>query len=164
MYFSCTFMHSSFFTFCHITTLVHNYEAKWKLDMVLELFILFIYRSVHFSRIFRESMTFGDDFFSKPSQSDCMDSVCDVSVFKSCNRFWFWFMPGLWGGYSNPWIFAYQSYSMLALVVCLGSLSCWKVNFCLSLFTGGFSTVLLYSPPSLFPFTLTIFSHPLLLK
>ena len=49
-----------------------------------------------------------------------------TAIFKSCQRFLSWFGSGL--GHSNTWICFDLNHSIVALAVCLGSLSCWKVN------------------------------------
>ena len=63
-----------------------------------------------------------------------LDGECPwTAIFTSRHRFSIGFRSGLWMGHSNTWICFDLNHSIVALAVCLGSLSCWKVNLCLSL-------------------------------
>lgn len=53
-----------------------------------------------------------------------------TAVFRSCHRFSIGFRSGLWLGHSNTGICFILNHSIVALALCLGSLSCWKVNLC----------------------------------
>ena len=71
---------------------------------------------------------------------------------------------GLWLGHSNTWICFDLNHSIVALAVCLGLLSCWKVNLrpSLKFFADShrLSKLVLYLAPSLFPSTQTSFPVP----
>ena len=56
-----------------------------------------------------------------------------TAIFKSCQRFSIGFRSGLWLGHSNTWICVDLNHSIVALAVCFGLLSCWKVKLCPSL-------------------------------
>jgi hypothetical protein len=73
------------------------------------------------------------------------------------------FKSGLWLGHSMTFRNLYQSHSHIVLAVCLGSLSCWKVNLHPSLRSQALSSrfssrISLYFATLIFPLILT--SHP----
>lgn len=53
--------------------------------------------------------------------------------FRSYHTLSIGFRTGLWQGHSNTWICFVWNHSIVALALCLGLLSCWKVNLCSSL-------------------------------
>ena len=69
------------------------------------------------------------------SVQNCSSSVelCGVcwwtAIFQSCHRSSIGLRSGLWLSHSGTFIFLFLSHSSVALAVCYGSLSCWKVNF-----------------------------------
>ena len=84
------------------------------------------------------------------AQSVCMVSIdWWAAMFNSCHRFSIGLRSGLWLGHSRIFTFLFLSYSGVALAVCFGSLSCWKVNFrpnfsFLACFPLGFFCILLH--------------------
>ncbi len=51
-----------------------------------------------------------------------------TAIFRSLQRCWIGFKSGLWLGHSRTVTELLWSHSFVILAVCLGSLSCWKVN------------------------------------
>ena len=79
-------------------------------------------------------------------------------IFMSCHRCSMGFRLGLWLDHSNSWLFFDLNHSTVALAVCLGSLSCWKVDLLPSLKSFAASNrissrIALYLAPSVFPST-----------
>lgn len=73
--------------------------------------------------------------FGHFSLQNCYNSVtfCGEQqwtvLFKSIHRFSIGFKSGLWLGRSSTFIFLSLSHCVVLLVVCLRSLSCWKMNY-----------------------------------
>ena len=105
-------------------------------------------------------------FLANSSSLVWLDGECLwTAIFKSCQRFSIGFRSGLWLGHSNTWICFDLNHSIVALAVCLGSLSCWKVKLRPSLKSfadsNRFSSkIVLYLAPSIFPSTQTSFPVP----
>ena len=60
-----------------------------------------------------------------------LDGFCwCTAIFKSYRRFSIGLRSGLWLGHSNTCKCFPLNHSSVAIAVCLGSLSCWKVNLC----------------------------------
>ena len=57
-----------------------------------------------------------------------------TAIFKSCHRFSIGFRSGLWLGHFKTLTCFDLNHSIVALAVCLGSLSCWKMNLSLKSF------------------------------
>lgn len=57
------------------------------------------------------------------------DSV--TAIFRSLQRCSIWFSSGFWLAHSRTFTELLRSHSIDILVVCFGSLSCWKMNCCL---------------------------------
>ncbi len=112
-----------------------------------------------------ETEIFAHSSLQNSSSSVRLDGHCLwTAIFKSCHRFSIGFRFGLWLGYSNTLCFD-LNHSIVALAVCLGSLSCWKVNLRPSLKSfadsNRFSSrIALYLAPSIFPSTVTSFPVP----
>jgi hypothetical protein len=66
-----------------------------------------------------------------------LDGECHcTAIFRSLQRCSMGFKSGLWLGHSGHWDLS-QSHSCVVLAVCLGSMSCWKVNLPGSQRSGG---------------------------
>ena len=88
-----------------------------------------------------------------------------TAIFQCCHRFSIEFRSGLWLGSFKTLTCFDLNHSTVALAVCLGSLSCWKMNLRPSLKSFAdcirfSSRIALYLAPSLFPSILTSFPVP----
>ena len=88
-----------------------------------------------------------------------------TDIFRSLQRCSIGFKSGFWLGHSRTFRDLSQSHSCIILAVCLGSLSCWKVNLHPSLRSWELwsrlsSRISLYFAPFIFPLILTILSVP----
>ena len=104
-------------------------------------------------------------FFVKFLKLCQIGELLGTAIFKSCHRFSIGFRSGFWLGHSNTWIYFELNHSIVALAVCLGLLSCWKVNLRPSLKSFADSNmfsskIALYLALSIFPSTLTSFPVP----
>ena len=122
------------------------------------------YVSTSFAHL--ETEIFAHSSLQNSSSSARLDGECLwTAIFKSCHRCSMGFRSGLWLGHSYTWIFFDLNHSIVALAVCLGSLSCWKVNLFPSLKSFAAShrfscRIALYLAPSILPSTLTSFPVP----
>ena len=90
---------------------------------------------------------------------------CCTAIFRSLQRCLIGFKSGLWLGHSRTFRDLSQSHSCVVLAVCLGSLSCWKVNLHPSLrscvlWNRFSSRISQYFAPFIFPYILTSLPVP----
>jgi hypothetical protein len=93
------------------------------------------------------------------------DEHCCIAIFRSNQRCSIRFKSWYWLGHSRTFRDLSRSHSCVVLVVCLGSLSCWKVNLNPSLRSWGLwsrfsSRISLYFSPFIFTSNLTSLSVP----
>ncbi len=89
------------------------------------------FRCVLFAMMVLKCLKYDWNHFEKDNTLMC--NVCRASLsatqsFSSLHRFYFGFRSGDWLGHSRTLKCFLRSYSLVALAVCLGSLSCWKTQ------------------------------------
>ncbi len=80
-----------------------------------------------------------------------------TAIFRSLQRCSIGFKSGLWLGHSRTVTELLWSHSFVILAVCLGSLSCWKVNQTILVWLSTEAVAFFHSPSSLFFFPACFF-------
>ena len=141
---------------------MHNYspsQSQYFVEPTFAAVSLFEYVSISFAHL-------ETGISAHSSRQNCSSSFkldgfrwC-TAIFKSCYRFSIGLRSGLWLGHSKIFKRFPLNHSSVALAVCLGGLSCWKVNLRPSLKSLEDSRISLYLAPSINLSILTSFPVP----